>query len=221
MTSNVGIPAPVPKLPDDQKFNGGIRITWKPIERKIKVSLKNQGLNSYINGLIKKPSTDTTSGSQTAKELMPVFSNKPSKPEWAFCNNRTKGIIESYIADLPSMVPEVDEMDAKELFNMLIRDFGQKDDMRKVSSMRKLRSHIFRENKTLDTFLCTMREFQKEAIDMGNEIPNKVFREIVLAAFPTSTFDTIMQNINANPSTFPSSTSIIQHISFQYLRAEN
>ncbi|KAJ3991836.1 hypothetical protein F5050DRAFT_1715766, partial [Lentinula boryana] len=172
MTSNVGIPAPVPELPEDQKFDGGIQITWKPIERKIKVSLKNQGLDGYIDGSIRKPSTDTTSAPQTAKELMPVFSDKPSKPKWAFRNNRTKGIIESYIANLPSMVPEVDEMDAKEVFDMLIRDFGQKDDMRKVISMRKLRSHIFHKNETLDTFLRAMQEFRKEAINMGNEIPD-------------------------------------------------
>ncbi|KAJ3836727.1 hypothetical protein F5878DRAFT_624395 [Lentinula raphanica] len=93
--------------------------------------------------------------------------------------------------------------------------------MRKVISMRRLRSHIFCDNETIDTFFCTMRELRKEAIDMGNEIPDSVFREIVLAAFPTASFDTIMQNINANPSTFPSSSSVIQHISFQYSRSEN
>ncbi|KAJ3992832.1 hypothetical protein F5050DRAFT_1811081 [Lentinula boryana] len=221
MTSNIGIPTPVPDIPDDQKFGGGIRVAWKPIKRKIKVSLKNQGLDGYIDGRVVKPASGSSSDTPSVKEATLVFSEKPYMPEWTFRNNRTKGIIESFITDLPSLVPDVDNLDAKNLFETLVKEFGQKDDMRKVITMRKLRSHIFRENETLDEFLCMLRELQKEATDMGNDILDDVFREIVMAAFPTVAFDTIMQNINANPSTFLTSSSVIQHISFQYSRSEN
>ncbi|KAJ3996529.1 hypothetical protein F5050DRAFT_1807639 [Lentinula boryana] len=101
MTSNGGIPAPVPDIPDDQKFDRGIQVAWKPVERKITISLKNQGLDGYINGIVEKPSSGNTSDSTTIKDGTPVFSNKPSKPAWMFRNNRAKGIIESYIIDLP------------------------------------------------------------------------------------------------------------------------
>ncbi|KAJ3993048.1 hypothetical protein F5050DRAFT_1810883 [Lentinula boryana] len=116
MTSNGGIPAPVPDVPDDQKFDGGIRVAWKPIERKITVSLKNQGLDGYINGMIKRPVIESSSDSTstTLKDATPVFSDKPSKPEWTFRNNRAKGIIESFVADLPSLVPEVDDVERRQ-----------------------------------------------------------------------------------------------------------
>ncbi|KAJ3990878.1 hypothetical protein F5050DRAFT_1813321 [Lentinula boryana] len=60
---------------------------------------------------------------------------------------------------------------------------------------------------------------RKESINMGNDIPDPIFCKIVLAAFPTVVFDTIMQNINANPSTFTTSTAVIQQITFQYSRS--
>ncbi|KAJ3729370.1 hypothetical protein C8R42DRAFT_651681 [Lentinula raphanica] len=107
MSTTASIPTPVPEVPEDQKFDGGIRIAWKPIERKIKVALRAQGLDGYIDGTVNKPSTDKTTG--TPSEATPVYSDKPSRPEWTFRNNRTKGIIESYIADLPSFIPEVDD----------------------------------------------------------------------------------------------------------------
>ncbi|KAJ3710787.1 hypothetical protein C8R42DRAFT_369265 [Lentinula raphanica] len=146
MSNNASIPAPVPEVPEDQKFDGGIRIAWKPIERKIKVALQAQGLDGYIDGTVKKPDEKGEAGTTKASEATPVFSDKPTLPEWRFRNNRTKGIIESFIADLPSFVPEVDDLDAHKLFDKLVNEFGQKDDMRKTLSMRRLRSHIFRED---------------------------------------------------------------------------
>ncbi|KAJ3829929.1 hypothetical protein F5880DRAFT_1501937 [Lentinula raphanica] len=221
MSNNSSIPAPVPEVPEDQKFDGGIRIAWKPIERKIKVALQAQGLDGYIDGTVTKPEPKGDASSTKAPDPTPVFSDKPNLPEWRFRNNRTKGIIESFIADLPSFVPEVDDLDAHKLFEKLVSEFGQRDDMRKTLSMRRLRSHIYREDDTIDAFFKTLRDLRKEAIDMGNDVPDSVFREIVLAAFPTVAFDTIMQNINANPTIFSTSTLVMQQIAFQYSRSAN
>ncbi|KAJ3816489.1 hypothetical protein F5880DRAFT_1619268 [Lentinula raphanica] len=93
--------------------------------------------------------------------------------------------------------------------------------MRKTLSMQRLRSHIYREEDTIDTFFKTLRDLRKEAIDMGNEVSDSVFQKIVLATFPTIAFDTIMQNINANLTIFATSTSVLQQIAFQYSRSVN
>ncbi|KAJ3832157.1 hypothetical protein EV361DRAFT_874459 [Lentinula raphanica] len=207
--------APVlPEVPEDQKFDGGIHIAWKPIERKIKVALQNQGLDGYIDGKVKEPTASESTDSLKVSKGTPVFSEKPTFPEWRFRNNQTKGIIESFILDLPFM-------NAKTLFDTLVAEFGQKDNMRKTLSMRRLRSHIFREDKMIDTFFKTLRDLRRDVIDMGNDIPGSVFHKIVLTAFPIVTFDTIMQNINANPLIFAMSTAVIQQIAFQYSQSVN
>ncbi|KAJ3728298.1 hypothetical protein C8R42DRAFT_716251 [Lentinula raphanica] len=173
MASSGALPTPIPEVPEDQKFDGGIRVTWKPIERKIKIALKSQGLIGYIDGTTEKP--PLTTGGAPQPDPSPVYSPTPSRAEWNFRNDRTKGVIESYISDLPSYIPDADEKDAKDLFDALVQEFGQKDDMRKVLTMRRLRSHIFRENESVDSFFKTLRELRKEAVEMGNEVPDKVF----------------------------------------------
>ena len=59
----------------------------------------------------------------------PVFSTYPSADEWGFQNNRAKGIIDSHIEDLPSLIPDSDSKDAKEIFKALEAIFGGKDEM--------------------------------------------------------------------------------------------
>lgn len=49
MASNRAIPSPIPEIPEDQKLDGGICLAWPPIERKIKIALKGQGLIGYID----------------------------------------------------------------------------------------------------------------------------------------------------------------------------
>jgi hypothetical protein len=132
----------------------------------------------------------------------------PSLGEWSFRNDRAKGMIEAHIADLPSIVPDVDKKTAAEVLNYLVSEFGKTDDMRKTYTIRRLRNPIFRDNETLDSFFKILRELRKEAMDAGNDISDGVFREIILAAFPTVAFDTIMQNIMANPVTFATSSSV-------------
>lgn len=119
------------------------------------------------------------------------------------------------------MVPKVDTKPANEVMSYLVNEFGKTDDMRKTHTMRRLRNHIFRDNETLDGFFKTFRELRKEAMDAGNDVPDDIFRELILAAFPTVMFDTIMQNIMANPTTFATSSAVIQHITYQHSRSSN
>jgi hypothetical protein len=52
MASNGAIPPPIPEVPDDQKFDGGVHLAWAPIERKIKTALRSQGVIGYADGSI-------------------------------------------------------------------------------------------------------------------------------------------------------------------------
>ncbi|KAF5390764.1 hypothetical protein D9757_004415 [Collybiopsis confluens] len=219
MASNGAIPPSIPEVPEDQKFDGGIRLAWKPIERKIQNALKNAGLIGYVDGSISLPPVTT---SPTRPDPTPVYSNAPSREEWHFRNDRTKGTIESYISDLPSLITNVDKLNAQETLDALVNEFGQTDEMRKVHSMTRLRNHKYRNpSVTLEEFFQVFRELRKSAIESGNEVSDIIARELLLAAFPTTEFDTIMQNIMANPTTFKSPASIIQHITYQHSRSEN
>ncbi|KAE9390150.1 hypothetical protein BT96DRAFT_946337 [Gymnopus androsaceus JB14] len=222
MASNGTIPPPIPEVSADLKFDGGVKVGWAPVKRRIVNSLKTQGLVGYTDGTIPKPiaptitvtaptttssTPDATAASTTPTPTTPsssepkataVFSLTPSLDEWTFRNNRTKGIIESHIDELPSLMPQVDTKSAREVFSKLDMEFAKKDGMRKILTERRLRSFIFRENETVEEFFKQLRELRKEA----TEARNSIFRDMVLAAFPTSTF--------------PTSASLIQHITFQY-----
>ncbi|KAF5369735.1 hypothetical protein D9757_011985 [Collybiopsis confluens] len=219
MASNGAIPPSIPEVPDDQKFDGGICLAWKPVERKILNALKNAGLVGYTDGSIPQPPLTT---SPTRPDATPVYSITPSREEWQFRNDRAKGTIESYISDLPSLVTDVDKKNALETMEALINEFGKTDDMRKVHTMTRLRNHVYRDPSVpLEEFFQNFRDLRKSAIEAGNDVPDILSRELLLAAFPTTEFDTIMQNIMANPSTFRTPASIIQHITYQHSRSEN
>ncbi|KAE9394383.1 hypothetical protein BT96DRAFT_943214 [Gymnopus androsaceus JB14] len=247
MASNGAIPPPIPEVSADLKFNGGAKVGWAPVKRRIVNSLKTQGLLGYTDGSIPRPSpsppapppappppappsssttstTTTTTPVATAvtstatSKATPVFSLTPSLEEWVFRNDRAKGIIESHVDDLPSLMPTVDDKTAKEVFDALDSEFAKKDGMRKVLTERCLHSFVFREAEPIDDFFKQLREIRKEAVEAGNTIEDKTFHEIAIAAFPTQAFDSIIQNITANESQYPSSASVIQQITFQYSR---
>src|SRR5579875_3156897 len=221
MASNGAIPPPIPEVSADLKFDGGVKVGWAPVKRRIVNSLKTQGLLGYTDGSIPKPSTTSPASPATIPPSTPipataVFSTTPSLDEWTFRDNRAKGIIESHIDDLPSLMPNVDDKIAKEVFDALENEFAKKDGMRKVLTERRLRSFVFRESEPIEEFFKQLRELRKDAVEAGNSIDDNTFKGIVVAAFPTSAFDNIIQNIMANDSLYPTSASIIQQITFQY-----
>ncbi|KAF8823454.1 hypothetical protein HHX47_DHR10000197 [Lentinula edodes] len=240
MASNGAVPPPIPEVSADLKFDGGVKVSWTPVKRRIVNSLKTQGLLGYTNGTITKPSPiiitispptrspSLDAGTGTVPPPSPeptrataIFSLNPSLEEWVFRNDRARGIIESHVDDLPSLMPDVDEKTAKEVLDTLEKEFARKDGMRKVLTERNLRSLTFRETIPIDEFFNQLRALQKDAVEAGNAISDSQFREIAIAAFPTSAFDNIIQNITANTSLYPTAASVIQQISFQYSHVEN
>lgn len=91
-----------------------------------------------------------------------------------------------------------------------------KDEMHQILTGQSLRNFVFQENEPIDTFFKSLWELRKEAAEAGNIISDADFSGIILAAFPSGNFDTIIQNITSNHSNYPSSTSIIKQITFQY-----
>ncbi|KAE9390232.1 hypothetical protein BT96DRAFT_946281 [Gymnopus androsaceus JB14] len=152
MASNGAIPPPIPEVPADLKFDGGVKVSWAPVKRRIINSLKTQGLVGYTDGSILRPSipiivvtapnaasptpTSPTPGTSTttpsSEKATAVFSLSRSVDKWIFRNDRAKGIIESHINDLPSLMPTVDTKSAREVFTELDKEFEKKDGMRKI-----------------------------------------------------------------------------------------
>ncbi|KAJ3796423.1 hypothetical protein GGU11DRAFT_757545 [Lentinula aff. detonsa] len=152
MASNGAIPPSIPEVPEDQKFDGGVKISWNPVKRKITNALRAQGLTGYINGTVKKPSVDTQVTSPT-----PVYSSTPSLEEWDFRNERAKGVIEAYVDDITSLVPNADSLTASELMNTFDAEYAATDEMKKVLTERKLRSYTFKGEESIDNFFKTLR----------------------------------------------------------------
>ncbi|KAE9403403.1 hypothetical protein BT96DRAFT_936423 [Gymnopus androsaceus JB14] len=164
MASNGAIPPPIPEVSADLKFDRGVKVGWALVKQRIVNSLKTQGLLGYTDGSIVKPSPSppipippppplppatttaavTTTATATAPAPTPtstktskataVFSLTPSLEEWVFRNNRAKGIVESHINNLPSLMPNIDDKTAKEVFNTLEGEFAKNDGMRKYYS---------------------------------------------------------------------------------------
>lgn len=84
-------------------------------------------------------------------------------------------MIESHIADLPSLIPDVDVLGAQELYECLVNKFQLKTTLRKTNTMRSLRMASYLKTETLDNFIKKIQELRKEAIDAGNDIPDSVF----------------------------------------------
>jgi hypothetical protein len=235
MASSGAIPAPIAEVPEDQKFDGGLKTTWTAVKRRITNALKTQGLYGYADGTISKPTDSnpttaagpatragSTAAAATTATVTPataVYSTTPSLEEWSFRNDRAKGIIESYIDDLPSLLLGTDEKSAREIIVDLEKEYGQKDMLVKVMTERKLRTYTFKGSEPLDEFFKNLRSIRKEAIQAGNVIDDGTFRQIVLAAFPGKEFDNIISNITSS-SNYKTSSSVIQQISFAYSRVE-
>ena len=62
----------------------------------------------------------------------------PSHNKWVFRNDCTKGVIESYISDLPSLIPKADDKTAFKLLEALHMEFDKKNDILKVNTMCRL-----------------------------------------------------------------------------------
>jgi hypothetical protein len=237
MASSGVIPPPIAEVPEDQKFDGGVKTTWASVKRRITNALKTQGLYGYTDGTITIPTVPTlpqtttttasagagtipTSTTSTVVTPTAVYSTSPSLEEWNFRNDRAKGIIESYIDDLPSLIHGTDEKSAREVMLALETEYGQKDMLIKVMTERKLRTYVFNGSEPLDEYFKNLRSIRKEAVLAGNEIDDSTFRQIVLAAFPGKEFDGIISNITSSPSSYTTSSSVIQQIAFSYSRIE-
>jgi hypothetical protein len=233
MASSGAMPPPIPEVSEDLKFDSGVKMTWNSIKRRITNALKMQGLYGYINGTIPNPS-DTTppqlpavvtapAGSTTHQvTTLPtaVYSTTPNKEEWIFHNDCAKGIIESYMDNLPSLLTGTDEKTARQIMVDLEAEYGQKDMLVKVMMERKLRTYVFNGSEPLDKFFKNLCSIRKEAVLAGNIINDTTFHQIVLAAFPGKEFDGIISNITSSPANYTTSASVIQQISFSYSRIE-
>ncbi|KAE9397190.1 hypothetical protein BT96DRAFT_941128 [Gymnopus androsaceus JB14] len=199
MASNGAIPPPIPEVSADLKFDGGVKVGWAPVKRRIVNSLKTQGLVGYTDGTIPEPiaptitvtapTTTSSAPDATAASTTPtpsssepkataVFSLTPSLDKWTFRNDQAKGIIESHIDDLPSLMPQVDTKSAREVFSELDTEFAKKDGMRKILTERRLRSFVFRENETVEEFFKQLCEIRKEATEAGNSIEDVEFMDM-------------------------------------------
>jgi hypothetical protein len=211
MASDGSIPPPLAEVPENQKFDGGVKVTWTAVRRKIVNALKVQGLHGYIDGSIPKPTTVALAPPQagvgagathtptpdptTHTTPTAVYSTTPLTEEWNFRNDRAKAVIESYMDDLPLLLPGSDEKTAKEIIDELEVIYGARDDLNKVITERRLRAYTFKGAEPLDEFFKRLRELRKEAMLAGNNISDETFRQIVLAAFPGPEFDAIISNI--------------------------
>jgi hypothetical protein len=145
-----------------------------------------------------------------------VYSTSPNLEEWNF---HVKGIIESYIDNLSSLIPDNNKM-VREVMTGLETEFGQKDMLVKVMTERRLRTYVFTRSEPLDEFFKNLRSIRKEAVLAGNEIDDPTFRQIMLAAFPRKEFDSIISNITSSPSNYATLSSVIQQIMFLYSQIE-
>ena len=165
MASNSAIPPPIPDVPIELKFDGGVQIGWIPVKQRIINSLKTQGLVGYTDGTIIKPSSNTpaivvstpgtTSGVPAAT---PVFSTSPSLAKWTFQNDRAKGIADSHIKDLLSLIPKADKKDAQELMKILESTFGKTDGMQQVLTERHLCAFVCHETEPINSFFKQLWE---------------------------------------------------------------
>lgn len=223
MASNGAPPNSIPDVSLELKFDGGVRIGWTSVKRRIIVSLKGQGLLGYVNRKIPEPTIPPISISApgaTPTLTSPVFSNSPSYNKWVFRNDRAKNILEFHFVDLISIMPDFDAKTAREAFDDLETEFGSLDGMQMLVAKRQLWSLKYREKEPLDDFFTSLQTARKANMEAGNLIDNLTFRKIVLGAFPTGNFDPIINNILAHPSSYPLSASVIIHISYQYEQIE-
>lgn len=189
MASNSAIPPPIPEVLTDLKFDRGVRVSWTPVKHRIINSLKTQGLVGYTDGTVPKPSPPATSPTQAVPAVLvatAVFSTTPSLEEWIFRNNWAKGIIESHVDNLPSLIANFDNKSAKELFDAFKSTYGGKDGMQKVLTMCKLCSCVFTGSDSIDMFFKCLWDLRKESVEAGNAIDDPTFHDIILAAFPSS-----------------------------------
>ncbi|THU75697.1 hypothetical protein K435DRAFT_814110 [Dendrothele bispora CBS 962.96] len=196
MTSNSSIPPPIADVPEDQKFDGGVRILWRTARRKLFNALKGQGLIGYVDGTIIKPTVptvtvtppDTTPDTTPARTPLttPVYSTQPSLEEFTFRNDRAKAIIEAHVDDLSSFIHDVDTKTAKEIIDKHDGDFMAKDEFLRIETDRQLRSFRYTETDTLEQFFKDLCDLRKKAIDAGNKAveDDGEFCTIILAAFP-------------------------------------
>ncbi|KAE9398187.1 hypothetical protein BT96DRAFT_995082 [Gymnopus androsaceus JB14] len=120
------------------------------------------------------PTTTPVASTKTSKAT-PVFSVTPFLQEWVFQNDQAKGIIKSHINDLPSLMPNVDDKTAKEVYEALDMEFAKKDGMCKVFTEHHLCFFIFHEAKPIDEFFKQLQEIRKDAVEAGNVIEDKTF----------------------------------------------
>ncbi|KAJ4491885.1 hypothetical protein C8R41DRAFT_920247 [Lentinula lateritia] len=241
MASNGAVPPPIPEVSADLKFDGGVKVSWTPVKRRIVNSLKTQGLLGYTNGTITKPSPiiitisppthspSLDAGTGTVPPPPPeptrataIFSPNLSLEEWIFHNNQARGIIESHVKDLPSLMPDVDEKTAREVLDTLEKEFTRKDGMQKKHPQGSS-SHLPATTRSFPSSVAVpVAPFEVQPAPSTLEHKSLSYiQEIAIAAFPMNAFDNIIQNVTANTSLYPTAASVIQQISFQYSRVEN
>jgi hypothetical protein len=116
--SSGAILPPIAEVPEDQKFDGGVKTTWTAVKRRIVNTLKTQGLYGYTDGTILKPGESTlaqqaavaaagasasaAAGTQAASItpigiviVMPLFHHStPSRSsEYTFCAGAASGLL--------------------------------------------------------------------------------------------------------------------------------
>ncbi|THV00446.1 hypothetical protein K435DRAFT_854790 [Dendrothele bispora CBS 962.96] len=138
----------------------------------------------------------------------PVYSTSPTPEEYLFKSNCAKVIIEAYVNDITSFIPDVDTKSAKQTLKQFDKDFMAKDELIRIETDRKLHSIQYTETNTLEQFFKDLHELQKRAIDVGNQTvaSDSEFRSIILVAFPGEVSDTIIHNITTSAS-FTTSSS--------------
>ena len=115
---------------EEQKFNGDNLLQWNT---SINQLFEAKGLLGYINGTIKKPSSEAIStpavwGASTIPISTPIYSSNPTYDEWVFWDQLTRGHITLNCMDITSL-DVVMTGTAKDAWNLIQAEWGKSTDM--------------------------------------------------------------------------------------------
>ena len=106
-------------LSEEQKFNGDNLLQWST---NITQLLGSKGILGYVNGMIKKPESSSTSEPTTT--VTPIYSTTPTLDEWNFRDQLARGHITLNCTDISSLGVKTTGT-AKEAWDSIQTEWGR------------------------------------------------------------------------------------------------
>ena len=134
-------------LSEEQKFNGDNLLQWNT---SINQLLGAKGLLRYLNGMIKKPSSEPPPLSivQDAPTITPtstpIYLSNPTYDEWIFRDQLTRGHITLNCMDIASL-GVVTTGTAKDAWDSIQREWGRSTDMQCSHAQEALNKMVYNE----------------------------------------------------------------------------